>query len=423
MDMGLVALILLFIVIIGGFLLKKNVGLLAIAAATVLGYASGDFTGKEIVSGFSSSLFMTLLGVTLFFGIIQENGAIGLVMRRVVNRLGKQIWAAPILVFAMGYIVAAIGPGCVPAMAFAAAMAVPLAKETGYHPVMMLMIGNLGTYSGRFTPITPEGVLINKIAQDQDLHVSFPSLLLGTFAGSVILALVVFGCYKGWKVKHGSGELADKHVEPFTKNHFIALTSVVIMVLLVILLKMDVGLASFLVSMLLLIIKVADEKKAFASVPWSTLILVCGVGVLMKLVISTGGIKLLSDSLAAMMTPGTAAGIFGSASAVMSWFSSAIGVVFPTLLPTLGGIVDTVGGGLDANLLIMVMALFASVAGISSASTGGAIIMGAIAGDKHFNVKYPSAQLFIQLLLWAIAFIAILAALAFVGVFNLFLVS
>lgn len=116
MDIGLIALLLLLLVVALGFWRKVNVGLLAIAGAAVLGYVSGQFSGKQIIGGFSASLFMTLLGVTLFFGIIQENGCIEFVMRRMVGVFGKQIWMAPVLVFAMGFIVAAIGPGCVPGL-------------------------------------------------------------------------------------------------------------------------------------------------------------------------------------------------------------------------------------------------------------------------------------------------------------------
>ena len=45
MDIGLTALLLLLLVVVLGFWRKVNVGLLAIAGAAVLGYASGQFSG------------------------------------------------------------------------------------------------------------------------------------------------------------------------------------------------------------------------------------------------------------------------------------------------------------------------------------------------------------------------------------------
>ena len=65
MDIGLVSLIILIVVILLGFVRKLNVGILAIAAATLLGSVSGQFTSKEIIGGFSASLFMHCAGKRL----------------------------------------------------------------------------------------------------------------------------------------------------------------------------------------------------------------------------------------------------------------------------------------------------------------------------------------------------------------------
>lgn len=418
MDIGLVSLIILIVVILLGFVRKLNVGILAIAAATLLGSVSGQFTSKEIIGGFSASLFMTLFGVTLFFGIVQENGCLELVMKRLVGLTGRQIWAIPILVYLVGFIVAAIGPGCVPAMAFSAAIAIPLAHESGYNPLMLLIMGNLGTYSGRFSPITPEGVLISSLLQEQGIVISPAKMILGPLVGTIVLFIAVFLGYKGFAVKAPEHAQMKQEVEKLKGNQWIVLASVLVMILLVILGGLDVGLASFLVSAVLLLLGVADEKRAFNRVPWSTLLLVCGVGVLMNLVISTGGIDMLANSMSSIMAPWSASGIIGVASAIMSWFSSAIGVVWPTLMPTIGRIAENIGGNVEIGGMVSAVALFASVAGLSSVSTGGAIIMGACAGDLEYSQKYPSEKNFFQLLMWAFLTIAILTVLAFVGVFN-----
>ena len=51
MNIGIVALLILVAVIAIGFFRKLNVGVLAMAAAVILGYVSGDYTTKEIVAG------------------------------------------------------------------------------------------------------------------------------------------------------------------------------------------------------------------------------------------------------------------------------------------------------------------------------------------------------------------------------------
>lgn len=170
----------------------------------------------------------------------------------------------------------------------------------------------------------------------------------------------------------------------------------------------------------MILLGIGDEKTAFKSVPWSTLIMVCGVGVLMNLVIATGGINLLAQAISKAMTPSTAGALMGLLAGVMSWFSSAIGVVFPTLLPTVGLVGENLGGTVPLSELVSVVALFASVAGLSPASTGGAVIMGACGTDAEYGKKYPAEKLFLELLLWAIGSIGLLTLLAFLGLFRIF---
>jgi len=61
-----------------------------------------------------------------------------------------------------------------------------------------------------------------------------------------------------------------------------------------------------------------------------------------------GGIDLLADILSSMMNDKTAPSIIGLTAGLMSWFSSANGVVFPTLIPTVSKIVADIGGNISA---------------------------------------------------------------------------
>lgn len=77
-------------------------------------------------------------------------------------------------------------------------------------------------------------------------------------------------------------------------------------------------------------------------IPWSVLILIAGVNVLMNITQKLGGIDLLASILASFMSTRIAAPIMGFTGGLMSWFSSANGVVFPTLIPTVPEIAQQV---------------------------------------------------------------------------------
>lgn len=420
MDIGLVSLILLVIVVIVGFVRKVNVGVLAIAAAAILAYTTGAFTGKEVIKGFSASLFMTLFGVTFLFAIIQDNGCLQVLMKKVVRLFGKRVWLIPILMFIIGWVMSAIGPGCVPTLAFVAALAIPLSHETGYDPIMLMLIGDVATYSGRWSPISPEGILVFSLLGEQGITGVLSPMIINTGIGAIIFSIIVFVFYKGYKVKANT-EVEQDEVEDvkFNRNQVIALCSILVMLGLVIFAHMDVGLASMIVAAFLLILQVGNQKKALSGVPWGTLILVCGVGVLMNLVISTGGIDMLAGAMSSVMSERTAAPIAGMVAGCMSWFSSTMGVVLPTLLPTIGTIVENVGGNVNPIAIVSTIGMISSCAGFSPASTVGAVIMGAYEGDAAIKNKKPANKLFIELFAWSVFCVLFFALLSFLGVFSI----
>ncbi len=114
--------------------------------------------------------------------------------------------------------------------------------------------------------------------------------------------------------------------------------------------------------------------------------MIAGVSVLMNITQKLGGIDLLSAILASFMSRRTAAPIMGLTGGIMSWFSSANGVVFPTLIPMLPEIAEQVG---DVSILNMVVAIIcsATVAGISPLSTSGSLIMASYAQETNCDEK------------------------------------
>ena len=106
---------------------------------------------------------------------------------------------------------------------------------------------------------------------------------------------------------------------------------------------------------LLIIFGCGDEKKAVQMVPWNVIIMVLGVGILMNVISLSGGIDIMVAALEHVMSKRTAAMIMGITSGFMSFFSSGLGVVFPTLIPTAGGLASTLGA--DAIELVSVIVI------------------------------------------------------------------
>ena len=120
--------------------------------------------------------------------------------------------------------------------------------------------------------------------------------------------------------------------------------------------------------------------------------------------------------LETVMGPKTASMIMAVAAGVMSFFSSGLGVVFPTLIPTASGL--AAGVGVSAMELVSVIVIGGTVAGFTPISTTGALIMAGVAQQENAEEKFPQNRLFVEL--FAVSFLAlfVLAVLAAVGVFG-----
>ena len=419
MNPGLIALITLFLVIALGFLKKINVGILAITGAGILSYLNPNFNPKNLAKGFSGSLFLTLLGISFLFCIIQNNGVLEKIVKSFVIKIGKKIILIPIIIYLVGLLVAAVGPGCIPAVILVLAISVPLAHKSGYNPIMLMLIGSAATYAGRFTSITPEGILVNKLLNDQGINDIIMPLFINATLVTILLSIIFFFAYKGHKVKvieNGNNNQNDEELK-FNTNDKLCLLGINTLIVFITVLKMDVGISGFIIGVFLILMKVDTEKNVLKIIPWNTIVMVTGVGVLMSFVISSGGIKLLTEYLSAIMTNRTAGMISGIMAGSMSWFSSTLGVVLPTLLPTVGGIIHNLGSNIPPGDIVTSIAVTSSFAGFSPMSTIGALVIAALSSDAIFS-KLDSKKIFMELLGWSVFCVAFVPMMSLLGLFR-----
>ena len=77
MNLAIISLIALLLAIALGYFKNMNVGIVSIALSMILGLLF-DIKAKELLKGFSSSLFFQMAGITFLFGIVKANGTLEL---------------------------------------------------------------------------------------------------------------------------------------------------------------------------------------------------------------------------------------------------------------------------------------------------------------------------------------------------------
>ena len=412
--MALLSLVFLLIAIFLGFFRKMNTGLLSIAFALVLGRLAG-IADAEIIKGFNASLFLMLLGVTYLFSLAQLNGTLDLLAQKVIALAGKRIYLIPIIIYVFSTILAAIGPGTVPTMAIMMVFSMALAAEMKISPVLLATLTALGATGGGVSPLAATGIIgINLCAEFGLTGIEKEFLLNGIFA-STIYAVIVYVLLGGYKLK-AQAEGTAKAIAAFNYKQLLTLAGIAAMVLLVMVWRINVGLVSFAVAAVLSFLRVSEEAKALKHIPWGTLLLITGVGVLMQLIIDLGGIDVLSSILVSVMSEKTAAAIMGMTAGIMSWFSSTSGVVMPTLIPTIPHVAQQLGG-VNQLELASTITMVANTASISPLSTGGALALAAYASAASDGQKHQQ-QLFVRMFGVSALGVSVLCVFSYFGIFH-----
>ena len=414
MNLGLLSLAALLAAIIIGFIRKCNVGILCMGFAMLLSIMFGVNT-KDLIKGFSSSLFIQMVGITYLFSIIQGNGTLELLARKMVGLTGKRTHLIPFVMYVLGFIICAVGPGAIPSLAIIPVIAIPVAISAGINPIMTAIIGDLGVMSGRMSPLTPESAVVRELMEAQGLVGNTVPIMISLTITCLVTMALVYIYYKGWITDTSKIDALGK-TEKFNRIQLGSLLGLIVLTVGALFLSWNVGLTGFLVGTVLIVFGCGNEKKSIQAIPWNVILMVLGVGILMNVISLSGGIDIMVAALESIMGQRTAAMIMAVTAGFMSFFSSGLGVVFPTLIPVSGGLASALG--VNAVELVTVIVIGGTVSGFTPISTTGALIMAGVAQQEDAEEKFPQNRLFIEL--FAVSFIAlfVLAVFAFIGIYG-----
>jgi di/tricarboxylate transporter len=284
-------------------------------------------------------------------------------------------------------------------------------------PIMMGTLAALGAVGGTLSPISLTGVIVQGLLSAQAIPGMQTPLFIGGGLVNFSCAVLVYFYFKGYKLKPNIHVSVSK-IEDFSIQQKLSLGALLALVVAVIGFKMDVGLVSFTIALILIALKAADEQASIKLIPWSVLIMVCGVNVLMNVTQKLGGIKLLANILASFMNEITVAPIMGFTAGMMAQFSSANGVVIPTLVPTVADIVAQIGG--SANIHEIVFAIVVcSILTMSPLSTAGALIMASYTQGKQVD-EHDQNRLFGQLFIVSVVLLGLVIIASLLGIYKPF---
>jgi Na+/H+ antiporter NhaD/arsenite permease-like protein len=371
-----------------GTLRRVNVGFISIALAFALGHFAVGLPGSQIVSGWPLSLFVMLLGMTLLFGIARVNGTLSAIAERMVAATLGHTRLIPPAFFLLAGGLAAMGAGNIVVCAIVLPIALTVAVDRGISPLLMSTLVIAGSNAGGLSPLAPTGIIANSLSRELGFDIA-GAIFVKQIIGQTLLATLLYLLLKGHRLPSKAAEPRPdgKAHARLSAAQWGTLAVLMGVVAGVVGFRLDIGLTAFSGAALLLFFRVADEAEVVRSVPWGTLLLVSGVTVLVKVSEQAGGIALLSEQLNRFLDAGSAAPVMALIGGTLSLVSSASGVVLPTLIPTVPGLVQETGG--DPARLISAIVMGAHMVTNSPISTLGALAVASagfgIDRQKLFN--------------------------------------
>jgi len=357
-----------------------------------------------VAAGFPASLFLILVGVTLFFSQANVNGTLHKIAKHSVKLARGNVGMIPVIFFFLAAGLAGIGAGNIATTALLAPVAMAVAGNMGISGFLMTVVVCCGANSGALSPFAPTGVIANGLlARIGITNQEWPTFY-NNFLAEGFVGLTGYFLLGGYKLMSRSAPVkalkADDallaHEGPFTGHQKLTLALIGAMVISVAYFKIDVGMAAIIAAAIMTLARAANEEKAVKAMPWNVILMVSGVTVLISILEKKGGMDLFTTILARFSTQTSVTGVMGFVTGVISVYSSSSGVVLPAFIPTIPGLIQKIGGG-NAMAIASSVNVGAHLVDVSPLSTLGALCIANAAASEDRKA------LFNKLMIWGLS--------------------
>lgn len=390
-----------------GYKTNYNTGLVAIVFAYLIGCYIMNLKPKAVISTWPVSTMFVIFSVSLFYNFALVNKTLEKTARYLLYACRRFPGLLPFALYFASAGIAALGAGFFTVMAFMAPIALLICDEAKMDKLVGAVAVNCGALSGANFMTSGSGIIFRGLINDAgytDHSFQYSSFI---FIASVLFSLLLIAGFRFIPCSNrtiGKGTSFEKP-EPFDKKQKINLYLMISMIFIVLIFpvlniifpahagisyinsKLDVGLVAIIFSVIALFLNLAPQNEVIAKVPWNTIIMICGVGMLIQVAIEAGTIDLLASWTSSSLPVWAIPVVISIISAVMSFFSSTLGVVCPALFPLVPTLTQTTG--INPLLLFACIVIGAQSSAISPFSSGGSLVLGSCPTEKDRNTMFP----------------------------------
>lgn len=408
---------------------KINAGLYAmIFTILICFFCLGDATVTHAYTLFPVKLLFTILSITMFFGIAMENGAVLWIADSLIKLSRGRGKLIPFVLFAAGLIPTMMGATGYTIIAFMAPIAFAMREKINMKLPLTIICCSAGTMAGsNFVGGYGNTILKNLVANTSYSEYAMNaawSFFFGTFISMFTIFLIAYFVWGGYKLKDIEIDTTIQKLTREQKGSLIAIVLVLLLILVPAIIntfthneavaafanRFDVATLMMIASVVCFLLKFAKADKIIKTrVNWSTIVLACGFTMILNLAQEVGVVDFLasvvSENVPAVLVSPTISLMGGC----MTFFSGAMSVVCPLLIPMVEPLVNALG--LNAGAMFTAVSVTACASAISPLSTSGSLFLAQVDESKRDYCFY---------LQWALAAgcLLVCTALNFIGVYG-----
>ncbi|WP_396934551.1 SLC13 family permease [Mycolicibacterium sp.] len=415
----LIALVAMFVI---ATFFPINIGILGFIGAFAVGAFMLGYDDKEILAEFPSSIVLTIVGVTYFFGMAKKNGTIDLLVNACIRGVRGRVTVVPWVFFFCASVLTALGTFSPAAVALISPAAMSFAARTKMSPLVMGIMTINGAHAGAFSPISVSGVLVHDIVESSGLSMSAWTLFFASYGINLLLSVLTVIGYAtlarmqnlefsatGSAITDGSSDtrpsgavpahgpdrvpaggvsgatstglltrpvstdvLLDAAPVPVTRVQKLTLALIGIVLVLVLVFHLPISFIAIAAGAVLAFTDLSKQSEAIAGISWSTVLLVAGMVTYISVLQEIGTIDHLAEMAITVGAPLLVAVVLCYVIGVTSAFASSTALltaVIPMALPLLQT------GALPVVGVVAALAISATVVDVSPFSTNGALVL------------------------------------------------
>ncbi|MEH3128644.1 MAG: SLC13 family permease [Mycolicibacterium neoaurum] len=410
----LIALVAMFVI---ATICPINIGILGFIGAFAVGAFLLGYDDKEILAEFPSSIVLTIIGVTYFFGMAKQNGTIDLLVNACIRGVRGRVTVVPWVFFFCASVLTALGTFSPAAVALIVPAAMTFAARTRMSPLVMGIMTINGAHAGAFSPISVSGVLVVDLVEKSGLTLNPWLLFFASYAINLLLSVLTIVGYAALSrvrdleytalgsqptapddlggvgratgsARGPAGDVGGVGTQLLTRPapteaavtvqpavtgvQKLTLFLIATVLVLVLVLHLPISFVAIAAGAVLAFTDLSKQSEAIAGISWPTVLLVAGMVTYISIVEEVGTIDHLAQMAITVGAPLLVALVLCYIIGVTSAFASStalLAAIIPLALPLLQtGTLPVVG-------VVAALAIAATVVDVSPFSTNGALVL------------------------------------------------